>query len=301
MVLPRRNFIQGTLCAAAAVGAQVVRSEDDVPTDTTMKVRFLGSGSACWERVPRDSKIFRRYSSILVDRTFLVDYTWMTEEMMPKDVHPKAILYTHSHPDHYDPKAAVKLGVRDVYLQKGWIDEARRDFEKAVQKLGGMMPTLHPVDVCEKFRMGNYEILPLPGNHNTGKIHEQALIYKISKVCTDGPVRLLYATDTSGLMAKVFYYGFTQKEPITAVIMEATGNPGRRFDGLRINHSTADMVHDIFSTYLKPGKGRYMPPPGQPVYLTHIGCYEWGQKTFDDVLPKGLLVAHDGLEVEFRP
>ena len=60
--------------------------------DTTMKVRFLGSGSACWKRVPRDSKIFRRYSSILVDRTFLVDYTWMTEEMMPEDVHPKAIL-----------------------------------------------------------------------------------------------------------------------------------------------------------------------------------------------------------------
>lgn len=58
----------------------------------------------------------------------------------------------------------MKLGVCDVYLQKGWIEDARRDFEKAAQNLGGMMPTLHPVDVCEKFRMGNYEVLPLlPG------------------------------------------------------------------------------------------------------------------------------------------
>jgi len=60
-------------------------------------------------------------------------------------------------------------------------------------------------------------------------------------------------------------------------------------------------VNDIFTTYLKPGKGHYMPNPGQPVYLTHIGYYEWGQKTFDEQLPAGLKLAHDGLEVTFKP
>lgn len=70
---------------------------------------------------------------------------------------------------------------------------------------------------------------------------------------------------------------------------------------MNISHSTASTVNDIFTTYLKPGKGHYMPNPGQPVYLTHIGYYEWGQRTFDEQLPPGLTLAHDGLEVLFRP
>ena len=44
-----------------------------------------------------------------------------------------------------------------------------------------------------------------------------------------------------------------------------------------------------------------MPNPGQPVYLTHIGYLEWGQKTFDGEVPSGLALAHDGLEVLFKP
>ena len=139
------------------------------------------------------------------------------------------------------------------------------------------------------------------GDHWTGKPHEQALIYKVTKRCRDGAVRLLYATDTSGLMSTVFFHGCRKDAPLTAVIMESTGNPVQKFGGMNISHSTASTVNDIFTTYLKPGKGHYMPPPGQPVYLTHIGYYEWGQRTFDDKLPPGLKLAHDGLEVFFKP
>lgn len=96
----------------------------------------------------------------------------------------------------------------------------------------------------------------------------------------------------------------SRQNPITAAIMEGTGQPGRKFDGLCISHSTADMVNDVFTTWLKPGepgKRAYTPNPGQKVWLTHIGYYEWGQNTFEDQLPSGLAVAHDGLELEFRP
>ena len=261
--MKRRTFL-GSMGAAAAVRL-VGNAKAAVTTgDEGLHVRFLGSGSACWEKEPRTSKIFRRYSSALIDGRFLIDYTWMAEDMLPEGCRPDTVIYTHSHGDHYDPRAAVKLGVKHVYLQRGWLADAKRDFEKA----GGVMPKIHPLDVCVPFNLGGYEILPLPGNHWTGKPHEQALIYKVTKRCRDGAVRLLYATDTSGLMSTVFFHGW---------------------------------VNDIFTTYLKPGKGRYMPPPGQPVYLTHIGYYEWGQKTFDEQLPAGLKLAHDGLEVLFRP
>lgn len=308
----RRAFIGGigaTVVAAAAPrsgAAEIVEPPKSAGPEQTgedvLKVRFLGSGSACWEREPRTSKIFRRYSSVLIDGRFLIDYTWMTADMVPEGCRPKAILYTHSHGDHYDPKAAVKLGVEHVFLSRTWIADAKADFEKAVAAVGGRMPTLHPLDIGVRFRLGKYEVMPLPGNHFTGKRYEQAQIYKVTKLCKDGPVRLLYATDTSGLMSAAFFLGCTKKEPLTAAIMEATGQPGRKFDGLQISHSTADVVNRIFTTYLRPGSGGYRPAePGQKVYLTHIGYYEWGQNTFDDKLPPGLAVAHDGLEVEFKP
>jgi len=238
---------------------------------------------------------------VLIDGSVLIDYTWMAEDMLPEGCRPATIVYTHSHGDHYDPKAAVKLGVKDVYLQRGWMEDAKRDFAKAVAAIGGIVPTIHPLDMCVPFNLGGYEILPLPGNHWTDKWYEQALIYKVTKKCKDGPVRLLYATDTSGLMSTVFFHGCRKDAPITAAIMEATGNPVQRFGGLNISHSTASGVNDIFTTYLRPGNGHYMPNPGQPVYLTHIGYYEWGQRTFEDKMPPGLQLAHDGLEVVFTP
>ena len=301
--MKRRTFLGG-MGAAAAVGLAadtVGRAVPGAPSgDEGLHVRFLGSGSACWEKEPRTSKIFRRYSSALIDGTFLIDYTWMAEDLLPEGCRPQTILYTHSHGDHYDPRAAVKLGVKHVYLQRGWLADAKRDFERAVADPSAM-PEIHPLDVCVPFNLGGYEILPLPGNHWTGKPHEQALIYKVTKRCRDGAVRLLYATDTSGLMSTVFFHGCRKDAPLTAVIMESTGNPVQKFGGMNISHSTASTVNDIFTTYLKPGKGHYMPNPGQPVYLTHIGYYEWGQKTFDEQLPAGLKLAHDGLEVLFRP
>ncbi|MBQ6008807.1 MAG: hypothetical protein IJL17_09710 [Kiritimatiellae bacterium] len=300
MALGRRSFVKG-VGAVAAVGLAGDAKAGAPGGEEGLRVRFLGSGSACWEKEPRTSKIFRRYSSVLVDGAFLIDYTWMAEDMLPEGCRPDTVIYTHSHGDHYDPRAAVKLGVRHVYLQRGWLADAKRDFEKAVVKVGGVMPEIHPLDVCVPFNLGGYEILPLPGNHWTGKPHEQALIYKVTKRCRDGVVRLLYATDTSGLMSTVFFHGCRKDAPLTAVIMESTGNPVQKFGGMNISHSTASTVNDIFTTYLKPGKGHYMPPPGQPVYLTHIGYYEWGQRTFDGQLPPGLKLAHDGLEVLFKP
>ena len=173
----RRMFLGG-MGAATAVGLAGEAKADAPGDDGGLHVRFLGSGSACWEKEPRTSKIFRRYSSVLVDGAFLIDYTWMAEDMLPEGCRPDTVIYTHSHGDHYDPRAAVKLGVRHVYLQRGWLADANRDFEKAVaqERVPPVMPEIHPLDVCVPFNLGGYEILPLPGNHWTGKPHEQALI-----------------------------------------------------------------------------------------------------------------------------
>ena len=211
------NMNRRTFVAAAGAVLAASAAEPTAALPESLKVKFLGSGSACWEKEPRTSKIFRRYSSLLVDDRFLIDFTWMTADMLPAGFVPEAIVYTHSHPDHYDAKAAVKLGVRHVYLQRGWLADAQADFAKAVEKVGGTAPEIHPLDVFKPFRIDDYELLPLPGNHWTGKLHEQALIYTVKKACKGGTVRLLYATDTSGIPAQAFFGGgFSRKNPITA-------------------------------------------------------------------------------------
>ena len=84
--MKRRTFL-GSMGAAAAVGlaGEVGHAVPSAPSgDEGLHVRFLGSGSACWEKEPRTSKIFRRYSSALIDGRFLIDYTWMAEDMLPE-------------------------------------------------------------------------------------------------------------------------------------------------------------------------------------------------------------------------
>ena len=79
--------------------------------EEALKVRFLGTGAADWNG--RDARgELRRLSSILVDDGVLVDFTSTALDMLPEGVRPEAILYTHSHDDHYDPKAALGLGVK---------------------------------------------------------------------------------------------------------------------------------------------------------------------------------------------
>ena len=308
----RRDFIGAALAATAVQTACATAGAErgELPPSTgpeqtedeCIKVRFLGTGAADWAYAPQDVKIRRRWSSILVDNRFMIDCTQMAAEMLPEGCRPKALLYTHSHPDHYNPGAAVKLGIEHVFAHRSLIEDARRDYEKAVAAVGGRMPVLHPLEIGVRFRLGPYEILPLPANHYADRPHEQALIYKVTKLCRDGAARFLYATDTSGIPSWAFFLGCRRNEPFQVAIIESCGQPGHKFDALSISHNTADRVKEIFTTFLKPGKSAYRPSsPDQPVYLTHVGYGDWGEKTFDEELGPGFKVASDGQEIEVRP
>ena len=263
----------------------------------------MSSGAADWAQAPRTGKIYRRWSSILIDNRFAIDFTKMAPEMLPEGCSPKAIVYTHSHPDHYDPKAAVKLGVKHVFLHRSWLEDARRDFEKAVAEVGGEMPVLHPVDVAKRFRLGPYEIQPLPANHYTGRTYEQALMYKIAKSCTGGVARLLYATDTSGIPVETAaFIGIdtdnVKPRPITGLVMEATMGVSYA-DNFRIfTHSSVATVAQI--AHVLESTGCYRPRHGQKIWLTHIARTLHGtHREIAATAPAPLAPAYDGQEVVF--
>ncbi len=264
-----------------------------------IRVRFLGTGAADWNGRDERGEL-RRLSSILIDGHVLIDFTQTAADMLPADCHPDVIFYTHSHGDHYRPEAALSLGsIRKVYLSQTWYDIAVSEFAAAARKLGVAMPKIIPVCIGQEVQVGNLCVHPLPANHATGHILEQTLIYLVEK----GTSRLLYATDTGGLMAVAARLAgidaHAKGEPITGLIMEATMGMEHEVDFRLYAHSSVATVERTAQVLAETK--RYAPKTaGQPVFLTHMARTLHGtQAELDAQLPPSLRAAYDGLEVVF--
>ena len=263
-IMDRRTFFG--ISAAGALAAASTTLEGKVPEaikdfvkDKSLKIKFMGTGSA--GGIGKNG-LGRRHSSILVNDDFIIDFTDDSLDMIPAGVHPETIFYTHSHKDHFQPSTALKIGIKKVYLSHSWYDIA---------------------------------VTPLLANHPTDYIYEEAQIYLIEK---DG-VRLLYATDTSGIPGKsARHIGIDKHREgygINALIMEATSSDP---DDFRLYcHSSTDIVEKTVRVLLKTD--RLHMPEGQKVYITHMSR-KLHPKNINETLPEPLRAAEDGLEVIFR-
>ena len=65
-----------------------------------MRFLFLGTGAADWKR-PQDTGEYRRNTSTLVDGEMLIDGNETISEALPMLENVPAMLFTHSHGDHY--------------------------------------------------------------------------------------------------------------------------------------------------------------------------------------------------------
>jgi phosphoribosyl 1,2-cyclic phosphodiesterase len=220
--------------------------------------------------------------------------------MIPAGVQPDTIIYTHSHGDHYNPEAALKVGVKRVYLSQTWYDIAVAEFKAAAKKLSVPMPQITPLYVGQAVEINSLMVTPLPASHATGNKFEQTLIYLIEKA----NVRLIYATDTGGISAVAARIAGIDAhdrdgKPITAIIFEATMGMEHDDDFRSFTHTSVGGVERIVRVLEKTK--RYTPPMGQPVYLTHMARTLHGtQAELDATLPKPLRAAYDGLEVVFK-
>ncbi len=268
------------------------------PTGPGIQVRFLGTGGADW-RSPADNGELRRHASILADGKVIFDFTASSLDMVPEGLHPQVIFYTHSHDDHYDPRAALQLGVRRVYVGETWVERAREDFRKASERDGIPAPGIIPVSLGQTVEEEGLKVTALPANHASNFVEEETLIYLIEKDST----RLLYATDTGGLTARAAgYAGIGQfsrsRKFLTGIIMEATMTLDYQPDFRMFSHSSVAMVRDTVQVLAK--NRRYIPVEGQKVWLTHLAkAYHTTQAELDQSVPDPLKYAYDGLEVLF--
>jgi phosphoribosyl 1,2-cyclic phosphodiesterase len=307
--MKRRDFLKKTTGLALAAGAAGALSPaellandvlnpaellaaDAANTDNTLKIRFLGTGAAGGKG---SSGKGRRHSSILVDNSFIIDFTDDSLDMLPEGARTDTIFYTHSHIDHFQPSAALKIGVKRVYLNHSWYDVAVKAYRQAASEAGAEMPEIIPTYAGVPVVMGDVTVTPLIANHPTSNLMEESQIFLLQK----GGVRLLYATDTSGIPGRSARIAGidAHKEAygITALIMEATMADPEDFR-LYCHSSTATVANTV-RVLLKTG--RLHMPEGQKVYLTHIAS-SLHPKDINAGLPEPLQTAEDGMEVVFR-
>ena len=312
----RKEFITAATAFASLRGA-VADPAVTGNSERGIRVRFLGSGAAGWKpEWAKSNPNMRRQSSVLLENKVLIDFTHSAFDMLPAGCRPEVLFQTHSHGDHYNPSAAVKSGVKRLYVQETWAAAARRDIEVAANKLGLPAPEVvslpfgMPIDEC------GLRLTGVPANHSTSRVTdgilERTSLYLVEK----GPARLLYATDTGGIpgdaarmigidphvrednfsrYAKSESY-VAKPQALTAIIMEATD--GDIDDDFRMFvHSSVQAVARTVTMLKK--QGRYTPPDGQSAYITHLGIkYRgWPAEKINAEIPDVLRAASDGLEL----
>lgn len=313
MKIDRKGFLIG---AAAFSLAGMDAAGAEMRPERGIRVRFLGSGASGWEKSWAKTPHARRQSSVLLENRVLIDFTPCSFDLLPAECRPEVLFQTHSHGDHYDPFAAVKVGVKRMYVHESWAAAARREVAAAAQALKLPAPEVHPLRFGIPVTEGELTLTCVPSTHSTSRVTdgvlEQTGMYLVEK----GPARLLYATDTSGIpgdaarMMGIDYHisedqhakryvdnPFVRKPtPLTAFIMEATN--GNLDDDFRIFvHAGVPTVERIVKVLKRTG--RYCPPPGQLVYLTHLAIRyrDWPAEKINAELPSGIAAAYDGLEL----
>ena len=312
----RRNvLIGGAAAVGSLVGGRALAAEETASRG--IRVRFLGSGAAGWRKeLAAKSPHMRRQSSVLLENRALIDFTRCSFDMLPKDCRPEVLFQTHSHGDHYNPKAAVESGVKRMYVHESWVAAAQREVSEAAQKLSRPAPEVialqfgRPVEEC------GMRFTCVPANHSTSRVTEGVLERTSLYLVEKGASRLLYATDTGGIpgdaarmigidphITKENFSRFAASSPyvsepkaITAFVMEATD--GDLDEDFRLFvHSSVQVVARTVAMLIK--NGRYTPPPGQHAYITHLAIkYRgWPSEKIDAELPPTLRSAHDGLEL----
>ena len=323
--ISRRNFLASSTALAAVAGcitdnttASDAAPVQEMSKESGIRVRFLGTGAAGWKpEMATKNPHWRRQSSVLLENKVLIDFTMCSFDKLPRDCHPEVLFQTHSHGDHYNPTAAVKSGVKRMYVQETWVDAARQDIAKAAKALSLPAPEViglpfgKPVVECGMRFMG------VPANHSTSRVTngvlERTSIYLVEK----GESRLLYATDTGGILGdaarmigidphvrennlKKYPASSFVHEPkaLTAFIMEAT-NTDLDEDFRLFVHSSVQTVSRIVNMLIK--NDRLKLPAGQHVYLTHLGLGDkyrgWPSEKINAELPAPLNAAYDGLEL----
>ena len=284
-----------------------------------IKVRFLGSGAAGWDpEWLKENPHTRRPSSVLLDGRVLIDLTPPALDMLPEGCVPEVLFQTHSHGDHYNPVAAVKSGVKRVYVHESWAAAACKGIMEAAKRLSLPSPEVIGLAFAKSVEECGLRFTCVPADHSTSRVTDGVLERPSMYLVEKNETRLLYATDTAGIPADAArmigvdahitpgnYARYAKSgsfvappKALSAIIMEATNGDSDTDFRMFVHSSVQDVARTVEALR---STGRYLPPAGQCAYITHLGLKyrDWPSERIDAALPSGMRAASDGLEMVF--
>lgn len=290
---------------AVAEGRFPSEREDD------MKITYFGT--AAYEGVPslycecdvckksfeRGGRNLRSRSQALVNDDLLIDFNADTVCHFLKyrpDLHKIGdCLITHSHCDH--------LYVDDIEMLSSPYSHEHRALRfyaaaNGYERLKALSDKRHmdkviPLTLVEPGKIftaaeGKYRILPLRANHDPSV---SPVFYAIES----GGKRMLYAHDT-GMFFDEVYGQLAEFGRLDLISLDCTGCLGDEF-GWRDGHMSLRTNLEVLALLKEKG----IADQKTIVVLNHFSHN--GGQTYEEMLPEaekhGLIVAYDGLEVEF--
>lgn len=210
-----------------------------------MIIKFLGTGAADWSSRHADMPERRRYTSTLIDERLLIDQTELIKDSLSEIQGVDALIYTHSHRDHFDIDFQKTIAPKAVYAEKSWAADANAE----------------PITPYVPFEAAGFEILPLPANHSTPRLSEQPLIYLIK----GNGKTLLYATDGAWLLNGA-YHAILSHKPLDAAVFDGTVGDAFPNDWRVFEHNTLPMVRTMRRSLIDMNALK----PDAKVFVTHL-------------------------------
>lgn len=259
-----------------------------------MNIEFLGTGAADWTPVCReDYTPYRRYSSALIDGELLIDPGPHIFDYLEKTGQPelfdglKYILITHSHADHYCFEVAKTLCERYGCAVWGYPTVNYRITDPDAHHQADAALRFSPVRGGEAFSLGEYAVIPLPGNHGADNpTGETVLNYLIER----NGKRLFYGLDSAWMTERA--WSVLRNKPAALYVLDCT--VGFHDDDWRIfSHSGVTMCRLMRDCFVK---NRYC-TDGARFVLSHFArTLVPGQTELEARLSgTGLLAAYDGM------
>ncbi len=250
---------------------------------------LLGTGAAdhLWERIGEAD--VRGSAGTLINRNILFDYGITGKENLSRaGIAPDeldAIIFTHSHPDHFNPVALKELLVQ----RKNPLPLAIYGSNELIGIMqDGINCQLHPLKPGDKFTISGMDFTALQANHLLYDPNEFAFHYLIETA--DGNV--LYALDGAGFTKPEWL--LIKDKALKLIIIDATmaesGN-WRIFE-----HNDLEMIDHICKTLRKRG----MIDDSSKVVLSHLARTLWPptQEEAEKLAGVyGFTVGYDGLEI----
>ena len=262
-----------------------------------MKILFLGTGAAGAIKTP-NAEIKpgqRRCSSMLLESNVLIDVALQSFDYATElGVNTNAvtdIFLSHTHGDHYCKATLMQYVNAAPHKLNFWCHETAVQYLNLTEEEAAKI-NICPLENMQVFEAAGMKVTALPANHVAGP-KEQPLHYVFEK----NEQVLFYGCDGGWFRCDTWQYMRRKGFVFTAMILEAT--VGELPGNFRIaEHNTIPMLRLLIAAMRENG----VLPRDATLIADHIGVppYDTLKKGDYGLLTElGMIVAKDGLEVEF--